>query len=93
MASGTNGVFAVEENITTLLDQAITRNFFNTVTDQGGKICVEYVWIGGSMQDMRSKGRTLDSVPATIEVFDVPHHPSPSGRVDCRNTDCWDNYL
>ncbi|MEW5310384.1 MAG: hypothetical protein WDW38_002187 [Sanguina aurantia] len=71
MASGTNGVFATTETIGSLLDQSITRNIFNTITDQGGKICVEYVWIGGTMQDMRSKARTLDSLPTKIEDYPV----------------------
>lgn len=86
MASGSNGVFAVEESIKSLLDQSITRNFFNTITDQGGKICVEYVWIGGSMQDMRSKARTLDSLPTNIEVRVGPHR-ALRGRIEHRITD------
>jgi glutamine synthetase len=58
-------VFGTEEKIGSLLDQSITRNFLSTLTDQGGKICAEYVWIGGSMADMRSKSRTLDKMPAS----------------------------
>lgn len=68
MAAGTIGVFATDEKIGTLLDQQITRHFMSTVTDQGGKICAEYVWIGGTMQDLRSKGRVLDSKPTKPEV-------------------------
>jgi glutamine synthetase len=52
-------VFATEEKIGSLLDQSITRNFMNTLTDLSGKYCAEYVWIGGSGQDLRSKSRTL----------------------------------
>jgi hypothetical protein len=51
-----------------LLDQSITRHFLSTVTDQGGKITAEYVWIGGTMQDLRSKSRTLEKVPKGPEV-------------------------
>lgn len=51
-----------------LLDQSITRHFLSTVTDQQGKICAEYVWIGGSMHDVRSKSRTLSTIPTKPEV-------------------------
>lgn len=68
MATSTVGVFATDEKIGSLLDQSITRHFMSTVTDQGGKVCVEYVWIGGSMQDMRSKGRVLAEKPTKPEV-------------------------
>ena len=50
-------VFATEEKIGSLLDQSITRHFMTNVTDQGGKIVAEYVWIGGTGADLRSKGR------------------------------------
>ena len=52
-------VFATDEKIGSLLDQSITRHFMSTVTDQNGKFIAEYVWIGGTGADMRSKGRTL----------------------------------
>lgn len=42
-----------------LVDQSITRHFLTSIPDQGGKIIAEYVWIGGSGQDLRSKSRTL----------------------------------
>lgn len=61
-------VFATTEKIGSLLDQSITRHYLTTVTDCGGKVCAEYVWIGGTMMDLRSKSRTLDKVPATVEV-------------------------
>ena len=52
-------VFATDEKIGSLLDQSITRHFMSTVTDQNGKYIAEYVWIGGTGADMRSKGRTF----------------------------------
>lgn len=65
------GVFAVDEQIRSLLDQNITRHYLSTLTNQNGKICAEYVWIGGTGADLRSKGRTLDKVPSSPE--DLPH--------------------
>ncbi len=38
------------------------------MTDQKGKITAEYVWIGGTMADMRSKSRTLAKIPKGPEV-------------------------
>ena len=61
-------VFATDEKIGSLLDQSITRHYLSTLTDQGGKVCAEYVWIGGTMADMRSKSRTLDKLPTKPEV-------------------------
>lgn len=37
---------------------------------QAGKVACEYVWIGGTGQDLRSKTRTVDSVPKKPE--DLP---------------------
>ena len=38
--------------------------------DQKGKIIAEYVWIGGSSIDIRSKARTLDFLPT--KVAEIP---------------------
>ena len=35
-----------------------------------GKVSAEYVWLGGTMQDLRGKTRVLDKVPKSIE--DLP---------------------
>lgn len=42
------------------LDHAITRHYLSDagVPNQGGKIIAEYVWIGGTGQDLRSKVNT-----------------------------------
>jgi glutamine synthetase len=64
----TSPVFLVDEQIRSLLDQSITRHYLSTLTDQQGKICAEYVWIGGTGADLRSKARTLNFVPKKPEV-------------------------
>lgn len=70
--------FAPSEKIRTLLDGSITRHILQTVTDQGGKICAEYVWIGGTMQDLRSKARTLDKKPTKPEDLPVWNYDGSS---------------
>lgn len=51
--------------IANLLDQHIY-NFFRDA-EQNGKIMAEYVWIGGSGDDIRSKTKTLTEVPKSID--------------------------
>eukprot|EP00798_Chlamydomonas_sp_ICE-L_P007812 gene7812-1009_t len=71
-------VFSTDERIGSLLDQSITRHMMSTLTDQGGKICAEYVWIGGNGGDVRSKGRTLDKMPEKPEDLPMPpDQPTP----------------
>ena len=51
-----------------LLDLKIQERF--NVLDQGVKCMAEYIWIGGSGQDLRSKTKTLESSPSC--VADLP---------------------
>lgn len=55
--STTPFVFSNSETITSLLDQRITRHYLSTVQQPADKFVAEYVWIGGTGQDLRSKGR------------------------------------
>lgn len=64
-------VYTTGESIPSLLDQSITRHYYNTLKDQGGKVCAEYVWIGGTGADLRCKSRTLSKAPKS--VADLPH--------------------
>jgi hypothetical protein len=50
-------VYGTTGQITALLDGSITRDFLNSRSDIGGKCVAEYVWIGGTGQDLRSKAR------------------------------------
>jgi len=54
------------------LDNSITRHYLGDgIPNQGGKIIAEYVWIGGTGADLRSKARTLSKVPEKPE--ELPH--------------------
>ncbi len=37
---------------------------------RAGKVSAEYVWLGGTMQDLRCKTRVLDKVPKSVD--DLP---------------------
>jgi glutamine synthetase len=65
-------VYAPTGKVEPFLDHSITRFYLSNefIADQGGKIIAEYVWIGGSGQDLRSKARTLNKVPSKPE--DLP---------------------
>lgn len=65
--------FGPEGGIRPYLDHSITRFYLSDagIPNQDGKIIAEYVWIGGTGQDLRSKARTLSKVPAGPE--ELPH--------------------
>lgn len=53
----------------------------STLNDQGGKIIAEYVWIGGSGSDLRSKARTLSKkVTSTSELPTWNYDGSSTGQ-------------
>lgn len=61
-------VFGTTGTINQLLDGAIVERFQHL--DQGDKVAAEYVWLGGSMSDLRSKTKTLLKKPKTVD--DLP---------------------
>jgi glutamine synthetase len=62
-------VYGTQGAIRPLLDGAITRDFADL--EQHGKIIAEYVWIDGTgTGSMRSKSRTLNKVPKSVN--DLP---------------------
>lgn len=63
-------IFGTTGELKALLDPSIARHFLTTLTDCGGKIVAEYVWIGGTGQDLRSKARTLPKKPESVD--DLP---------------------
>ena len=61
-------VFGTQGQISQLLDGSILERFAGI--DQGGKVAAEYVWLGGSMADLRSKTKTLLKAPKSVD--DLP---------------------
>ncbi|CAM9826425.1 unnamed protein product, partial [Choristocarpus tenellus] len=51
-------------NTHTMLSDEVLATFMNL--DQRGKIVAEYIWIGGSGQDIRCKARTLNKKPESL---------------------------
>lgn len=80
MAASTTStrVFSNDEQIRTLLDQSVTRYFYDTLPDQSGMVVAEYVWIGGHGHDMRSKSKTLTAVPKGVEDLPVWNYDGSS---------------
>jgi hypothetical protein len=50
-------VYGTTGRIAALLDGSITRDIINQRQDIGGQVVAEYVWIGGTGQDIRSKAK------------------------------------
>lgn len=72
-------VFSNNETITSLLDQSITRHYLSTVAQPEDKIVAEYVWIGGTGQDLRSKGRWASGDSRAV-ALSAPDSPAAKGQ-------------
>lgn len=62
-------LFGTDERIGAMLDHSIVDKYAKL--DQKGKICAEYVWIGGTGSDLRSKTKSLDKMPKSPEDLPV----------------------
>lgn len=62
-------VFGTTERIESLLDSKIGNRF--EVLDQRGMFAAEYVWIGGTGADLRSKTKTLTKKPSSVKDLPV----------------------
>jgi hypothetical protein len=72
----------------TFFSDSKLRSHFVTLPPKEPKSLVEYVWIGGSGQDLRSKTRTLSKVPSRPE--DVPawnYDGSSTGQAEGKNSE------
>ena len=69
-------VFGPTKQVTGLLDPAILPRFLDLT--QNGKIAAEYVWIGGSGSDLRSKTKTLTKIPKTPEDLPIWNYDGSS---------------
>eukprot|EP01113_Clastostelium_recurvatum_P006641 TRINITY_DN13021_c0_g1_i2.p1 TRINITY_DN13021_c0_g1~~TRINITY_DN13021_c0_g1_i2.p1 ORF type:complete len:364 (+),score=88.19 TRINITY_DN13021_c0_g1_i2:111-1202(+) len=52
-----------------LLDRSVTDKFLSLDLKDDPRIQAEYIWIGGSGEDIRSKTRTLDALPSKVEEY------------------------
>lgn len=62
-------VFGTTDKVESLLDPQIGHKF--EALSQNGKVAAEYVWIGGTGSDLRSKTKTLSKKPSKVEDLPV----------------------
>lgn len=62
-------MFGTTDKVESLLDSSVGRRFESL--PQSGKVAAEYVWIGGTGSDLRSKTKTLSKKPSKVEDLPV----------------------
>uniref|UniRef100_A0A6G1SFL1 glutamine synthetase n=1 Tax=Aceria tosichella TaxID=561515 RepID=A0A6G1SFL1_9ACAR len=63
---------------------------YDALEDSQGKCCLEYVWIDGSKQKLRSKKRRVDKPPASVDEVQVWNFDgSSTGQASESNTDVY----
>ena len=68
--------FGTTGRVAGLLDPAILDRFLSL--DQKGKIAAEYVWIGGTGSDLRSKTKTLSKAPKGLDDLPIWNYDGSS---------------
>lgn len=69
-------VHGTVKKLSPILDTSVLDHFKNL--DQGGRIMAEYIWIGGSGQDLRGKTKTLDFIPKSVSELPVWNYDGSS---------------
>lgn len=82
--------FGTQGKISQILEGSVYEKFAKL--DQGDKIAAEYVWLGGTMADLRSKTKTLTQEPKSPE--DLPHWNYDGSSTDqapgiLSPSECW----
>ena len=56
--------------------QTLNREFDSL--EQHGRLCAEYIWIGGTGRDIRSKTKVLDKAPASVDDLPIWNYDGSS---------------
>ena len=62
-------VYGTTKTVSSILDQQIYERF--QPLDQTGRVMAEYIWIGGSGQDLRGKTKTISMAPKNVAELPI----------------------